>query len=82
MEEFAISLKEFNRFENLELYLNNNLLTKFPVFTFNNSKNRNVIKKMKLHFGWNNKFEKMEEFIFYLKDLNRLEDLELYINNN
>ena len=32
MEEFAVSLKNFNKLLNLELYLNNNELEKLPAF--------------------------------------------------
>ena len=39
MEEFAVALKDFNKLEKLELYLNNNRLTKLPTFSFNNNNN-------------------------------------------
>jgi hypothetical protein len=37
IEEFALSLKEFNKLEYLELHLNNNLLKKLHLFSFNNN---------------------------------------------
>jgi hypothetical protein len=36
---------------------------------------------MKLEFS-GNKIDKMEEFAVALKDFNKLEKLELYLNNN
>jgi hypothetical protein len=46
IEEFALSLKDFTRLENLELRLNRNLLTKLPAFSNNNNNNSNMINKM------------------------------------
>ncbi len=40
-----------------------------------------MINKMILYFE-ENKIEKMEDFALSLKDFTRLENLELYINNN
>ena len=39
MEEFAVSLKDFNKLEKLELNLNYNKLTKLPSFSINNNNN-------------------------------------------
>jgi hypothetical protein len=78
MEEFTLSLKEFNRLEGLELYLNSNLLSKLPAFSISNNQTSNV---MILNFE-ENKIEKIEEFLLSLKDFNRLEILKLYLNNN
>jgi hypothetical protein len=49
MEEFSLSLKDFPRLENLELYLNNNFLTELPAFSINGN-NCNIISKIKLYF--------------------------------
>jgi hypothetical protein len=52
MKKLSLSLNEFARLEHLELNLNNNLLTKIPIFSDHNSNNNksNVIKKMILNF--------------------------------
>ncbi len=39
ISEFTLSIKEFKRVEFLELNLNNNLLSKLPVFSINNKNN-------------------------------------------
>ncbi len=70
IDEFAISLKEFTKLENLELILKKNLLTKIPAFSINNNSN-NMITKMILHIG-DNKIEKIEEFALSLKDFTLL----------
>jgi hypothetical protein len=82
MEEFLLSIKEFNRLENLELYLNFNLLASLPAFAINNSiNNRYSIKMMKFECSYN-KIVQVEEFVLSLKDFKRLENLELIFNYN
>ncbi len=55
MEEFALNLIDFTRFENLEIRLNNNLLTKLPALSINNKNNNicNVIIRKILDFDQN-----------------------------
>jgi hypothetical protein len=79
--QFAFSLIEFNRIETFELDLKNNLLTKLSAFFFNKLNTTNAMNEMELHFGWY-KIEKIEEFLLSFKDLNRLENFKLLLNNN
>ncbi len=43
IEEFALSLNKFNRFEHQELNLYQNLLNNFPAFSINNNNIYNLI---------------------------------------
>ncbi len=64
IKDFAISLKEFKRLENLELNMKKNLLTKLPAFFIVNDSNNsinNMINKLIVNFE-RNKIVKIEDF--------------------